>query len=169
MMNYQILLLLDQLLPTDLARIIAYISILMTDYFEPRHIVIDADCGHRLGFIVDICKSKFVCPVNNEIYLFAKKQTAKISICVNDKYLSNVTELDIKMHIYHCEICDRSWGFNFRSGAPILQQKLICFCGVAATQFPCGKCSAQKCSESKCINVAELNQFLCRYHLRSHV
>jgi len=148
---YQILLLLDQFLPIELTRLVAYIYIIVpSQKNKPGQFILDSPCGHLLKCIINYECKTFVCPFSKKIYSY-NREIFYGTLRYHAR--CHVVEYDVEGTLprIFCEICYREWDIYDKCETS-LQMKTACFCGKIVDQLPCESCAilTKKCSMPDC-------------------
>uniref|UniRef100_A0A6C0CAH6 Uncharacterized protein n=1 Tax=viral metagenome TaxID=1070528 RepID=A0A6C0CAH6_9ZZZZ len=160
---YQVILLLGQLLPIELTKIVTYMYVIIpSQKFKAGQVVFHFECGHI---------SRCVLSYERRAFVLSNADTYSYDV---ENYLRILTE-DVRIHyptgtiltstrtdrfINQCA-CDQK---SVKNGA-----KRICFCKKIVTKFPCESCVSftNDCIFPFCINLTtSTSPSLCVYHLR---
>lgn len=144
---------LKMLVPTELVAMIIhrYMYALQRGGLEPGHAFYNTSCWHLIRFQIRR-KSETLYPKTLESW----------SCTQRDELIEVYDNRDFDIN---CNKCDRHWRF-VRDGERGLKKQIVCFCGAASSQFPCGKCWTAECSVSDCRQLTNNNvrPILCKYH-----
>jgi hypothetical protein len=150
--SLQLLFILKECLPCDLAKLIMSAYVFLPQKLKPGQIVLKNPCGHLSRLVLKKDPTTLFYPNGKVYYKTAQRKTCPLYYKVDAG-----TTLT-------CTRCDR-YRYNYVQ-VTNLELSIICFCNNIADKFPCGTCSAQKCSVELCINITsgKTCPAFCKYH-----
>uniref|UniRef100_A0A6C0C7K0 Uncharacterized protein n=1 Tax=viral metagenome TaxID=1070528 RepID=A0A6C0C7K0_9ZZZZ len=149
-----LLFILKEFLPSDLTKLIIRVYIYLPQKFKPGQIVFEVPCRHQFRFLLKRDNKSLFYP-NGKIHF--NKATAKASSLHYEIFPG--TTLSCKRCNYH----------QYFAATTTFNLSIICFCNKITDRFPCGTCSATKCSVQLCVNIASGREvpILCKKHMLS--